>query len=369
MTSNSKTAGRRPALGSFRLALMAGIGGAMLLAGGCAHEPIEPVAFENANVNSWFSGSADGGSWDRYEDDYKDTRAVYEAERYSLAVQRYRELARKGVPEAAYELGKAYRYGNGAPKDPVLAAQWMMAAVSKSHSRWPHASYHLGTMFLDGEGVPKDPAMARRLLQQALDHGYAAAALPLARIYAEGTGGMPRNIGRAEQLALQAAENGDTEAYVWLLRQYRPGGLLGENRQRAALLSQQAVTTLQRHVAETGDPAAMRDLALIYFEGLGTRKDNMTALNWLQRAAQADHPEYLVEVGEKILKGKDGYPAEPELGFKLLRTAAVRYRRPEAMALIAEAYGNGLGTPRDPAQEQAWYRRAVEAGLPSANCM
>src|SRR3546814_1697984 len=92
-----------------------------------------------ADTASWFSGSADYEMDDSYKADYEEGRAAYDAEDYEDAVNRYGALAEAGVPEAAYELGKAYRYGNGVPKDTERAAQWLIAAVSRSHSRWPHA--------------------------------------------------------------------------------------------------------------------------------------------------------------------------------------------------------------------------------------
>src|SRR3546814_4921511 len=119
----------------------------------------------------------------------------------------FRSLAEAGLPEAADELGKAYRYGNGVPKDTERAAQWLIAAVSRSHSRWPHASYHLGTMFKAGEGVPQDFALAARLLQQAADNGYLRANLPLAQLYARGQG-VEKDLGRARELALRSADSG-----------------------------------------------------------------------------------------------------------------------------------------------------------------
>src|SRR3546814_722879 len=165
-----------------------------------------------ADTASWFSGSADYEMDDSYKADYEEGRAAYDAEDYEDAVNRYGALAEAGVPEAAYELGKAYRYGNGVPKDTERAAQWLIAAVSRSHSRWPHASYHLGTMFKAGEGVPQDFALAARLLQQAADNGYLRANLPLAQLYASGQG-VEKDLARARELALRSADSGDVESY------------------------------------------------------------------------------------------------------------------------------------------------------------
>src|SRR3546814_14995386 len=139
-----------------------------------------------ADTASWFSGSADYEMDDSYKADYEEGRAAYDAEDYEDAVNRYGALAEAGVPEAAYELGKAYRYGNGVPKDTERAAQWLIAAVSRSHSRWPHASYHLGTMFKHGDGVTQDFAPSARPLHQAPATAYLRAHFRLAHPNAPG---------------------------------------------------------------------------------------------------------------------------------------------------------------------------------------
>src|SRR3546814_3925981 len=116
-----------------------------LLAAGCAQQPIRPIPYEQADTASWFSGSADYEMDDSYKADYEDGRAAYDAEDYEDAVTRYGAIAAAGVPEAAYELGPAYRYGNGVPKAKERAAHWLIAAVSRSHSSMQHASYHIGS--------------------------------------------------------------------------------------------------------------------------------------------------------------------------------------------------------------------------------
>lgn len=351
---------------SFRLAKTSAVlAAAALLAAGCAQQPIRPVPYESANTASWFSGAGDYQLEDSDKADYEEGRAAYEAEQYAEAVNRYGALAEEGVPEAAYELGKAYRYGNGVPKDAKKAAEWFIAAVSRSHSRWPHASYHLGTMFVAGEGVPQDYGMARRLLQQAADSGYQRAALPLAQLYAEGKG-VAQNLDEARALALRSAEAGDIDSYLWLLREHQPGGLFGEDRQQSALLAGKATALLNQRVAEHNDPSAMRDLAVIHYQGLGVPQDHSEAMQWLERAAQLQHPEYLADFGEDVLKGHKGFVPDPEAGFRILRLAATRYWYPEAMTMIAEAYRDGLGTRPDPVEAENWFRRAVEAGSVTA---
>jgi TPR repeat protein len=332
----------------------------MFLISGCSVTPLRPVAYQDANVEAWFSSRTNKlVNTDKIA--YENAVYAYDAQKYEEAIAAFRQLAHDGVGEAAFELGNAYRTGTSVPVDPALAAHWMMAAMSKPHSRSPHASFYLGTMFLEGEGVPRDATLAKRLLEQASRSGYVRANLPLARVYAEGIG-VPADIAQAEKLARASAEAGDPASYLWLLRGYQPGGILGENRVRATEMSEKVIPILQNRIRQERDPGAMRDLAAIYYEGLGRPKDTQTGLHWLTQAAQAGEPKYLVNLGEDILKGTDGQDANPDQGFKILESAAQQFRHPEAMELVADAYRDGIGTERDLKKAEEWYQQAAEAG-------
>src|SRR3546814_2295663 len=110
----------------------------------------------------------------------------------------------------------------------------------------------------------------------------------------------------------------------------------------------------------------MRDLATVHYQGLGVPENRDEAMRWLERAAQLRHPEYLANFGEDVLKGTNGFEAQPTEGFQILRMAATRYWSPEAMAMVAEAYRDGLGTRADPIAAENWFRRAVDAGSVTA---
>src|SRR3546814_19074443 len=99
---------------------------------------------------------------------------------------------------------------------------------------------------------------------------------------------------------------------------------------------------LQLRITEHNDPRAMRDLATVHYQGLGVPENRDEAMRWLERAAQLRHPEYLENFGEDVLKGTNGFEAQPTEGFQILRMAATRYWSPEALAMVAEASRDGL---------------------------
>jgi uncharacterized protein len=353
---------RTPAVGchiaaAVRLGLV--LAGLVVLSG-CAQGPVGPVPPQQADNATWFAaaeGSEVGGSYDPH---YEQTVAQSDEASQVEALNRWGAQAEAGDLTAAYELGRAYRYGSGVPANTERAVHWLTAAVSQPHDHWPHAAYQLGTMYISGEGVPRDVDLAQRLLLTAADRGYARAGLPLAKLYADGRG-VEKDLPRAEKLALHSAESGDVESYLWLLRAYRPGGLFGDNPSQSALLGERLSELLTAR-ANSNDARAMRDLALIRYQGLGVARDRGEALRLLERAAQLQHPEYLAQFGEDIAKGRNGFSANPREGFHIMRQAANRYGYPDAMSMVAEAYQSGLGTRRDPEAAESWFRRAINAG-------
>src|SRR3546814_3430993 len=65
----------------------------VLLATGCATQPVRPVPYEQANTASWFSQSGSSDLSESYKADYEEGRAAYAAEDYADAVNRYGALA------------------------------------------------------------------------------------------------------------------------------------------------------------------------------------------------------------------------------------------------------------------------------------
>jgi len=357
MTTSRLRVSGCPLAGRGRLALVLA---ALFALSACAQNAVQPTSREQDDSARWFAAAEGADIGESYDPYYEPTGAQADQAAQAKALDRWGALATTGDLEAAYELGKAYRYGNGLPANTERAAHWLMTALSQPHGHWPHAAYLLGTMFMAGEGVPQDPDLARRLLLAASERGYARAGLPLAQLYTDGRG-VEKDLTRAERLASHSAESGDIESYFWLLRAYRPGGHFGEDSQRASVLGGRLVELLEAR-ADNNDTRAMRDLATVRYQGLGVARDRDAALRWLERAAELQHPEYFAEFGEDIAKGRNGFAADPREGFSIMRQAANRYWYPDAMSMVAEAYDSGLGTQRDPIAAENWFRRAVDAG-------
>ena len=84
-------------------------------------------------------------------------------------------------PEAQYALGKAYRDGKQASKDPAKASYWFEQAAEQGYAK---AQRHLGTRYAEGEGVEKDSILAIMWLTLAAQQGLATAEAGLQNIRA-----------------------------------------------------------------------------------------------------------------------------------------------------------------------------------------
>jgi len=80
--------------------------------------------------------------------------------------------ARRGVPQAQYQLAKLYRDGIGRRKDRTQAVRWFRAAAEQGD---PRAQRNLGSRYARGDGVPRSDKEALLWLSLASQHEIAAA--------------------------------------------------------------------------------------------------------------------------------------------------------------------------------------------------
>lgn len=153
---------------------------------------------------------------------------------------------------AQYALGKLYLNGELVDKDSLKAEKLLIQSAGQGNA---YAQYQLGKLYLDGsEPVQKDIDKALNYLQKATDQNNPFAQYTLGKIYLDGNG-VKKDLLKAEKLLLQSAEQGNAFAA------YRYGCLLRE----------------------------------FY----NSEKD---ALEWIQKAADADHPGALYTLCKENLQ-------------------------------------------------------------------
>jgi ankyrin repeat protein len=99
------------------------------------------------------------------------------------AVEIWKGAAQRGLPEAAFRLGVAYRSGFGVEKDLDRATHWFERAARSGHHS---AQFALGVFHQNGTGVARNRDEAMRLFGLASRGGHRKAKEHLARVRAQG---------------------------------------------------------------------------------------------------------------------------------------------------------------------------------------
>lgn len=143
-----------------------------------------------------------------------DLAAIYTAghggvkQDYKRAAFWFEQAARRGVANAAYNLGVLNHQGLGGTKNLKKAIEWYNRAAALGH---PEAQYNLGIAYIEGIGVPYDAEKAARYFQNAAENNIMEAAYNLGLIYENGLLGQAEP-DRALVWYKTAADHGSPEA-------------------------------------------------------------------------------------------------------------------------------------------------------------
>jgi cell division septation protein DedD len=134
----------------------------------------------------------------------------------------------------------------------------------------------------------------------------------------------------------------------------------------AALLEKDYETAFRQTqvAAEEGDPGAQANLGVMYLKGMGTDKNEASALNWFRMAAGSGVARAQMNLGEMYAKGL-GVPQSDVEAAKWYRQAA-NLGFPEAQFRLGLLYLQGKGVTKDRVQAQVWFRLAADQGNPEA---
>lgn len=171
-------------------------------------------------------------------------------------------------------------------------------------------------------------AGAVRALEYAASQGHLTAQFKLGRMYAGGEGVSANDLKAFEYFSKIADENADAvpgtadgrivgSAFV-ALGGYFIDGIKGSyvrpNPDRAFDMFHYAASYF-------GDPEGQYNLARLYMNGQGARRDARQAARWMKLAAEKGYAPARAVFGEMLLRGGEGVPRQPVLGLMWLALA------------------------------------------------
>lgn len=118
-----------------------------------------------------------------------------------------------------------------------------------------------------------------------------------------------------------------------------------------------------RKAADAGDGEGMNRLGIMYERGRGgLPKDDMQAVNWFRKAADAGGTAGMTNLGRMYRDGRGGLPKDDVQAVNWFRKAA-EAGRGRAMTDLGWMYEEGRGgLSKDEVQALSWYRKAADAG-------
>lgn len=204
--------------------------------------------------------------------------------------------------------------------------------------------------YLGRNGRPRDDRKAFALFMRAANQGNSNAQVYVGTMHAEGRG-VPQNHKLGFQWNLRAAEAGNLWAQDNVGWKYRWG--LGTPR------DDRKARIWFRRSADQGHAPAMRALGLLYQDGLGVQQSYDVALQWFRKSADNGDFEAMNDIGVFYHQG---------LGVSRdFTTAAKWYQRganggdPLAMKNLSRLYEHGLGVPKDSSKARYWRQKAAAA--------
>lgn len=181
------------------------------------------------------------------------------------------------TPFAAYPLGRAYLFGQGAVQDLERGARLMETAVGASPENLD-ARFLLARAHQNGWGRPVDDVEAYRHIKVAADGGHERAQWIIGMMLLNGEG-TTVNPGLAHAYVRASAEGGDVSGMISLAVMLA----LGQGVEPDPVLARR----WYRRAAEAGSAHALRGLAGMLLTGEGGRVDAVTGAAYLDLAAKA----------------------------------------------------------------------------------
>ena len=121
---------------------------------------------------------------------------------------------------------------------------------------------------------------------------------------------------------------------------------------------------LYAKLAKEGRGGAQYNLAMMYYNGLGTRQDYKRAVYWYTKAAENGDAKAQYYLGYMHANGHGVPQSYKETVYWYTKAAAQNYTK--AQYKLGHLYANAKGTPQDYIKAYTWYEIASKRGEKSA---
>ena len=253
-----------------------------------------------------------------------------------------------GSFEDCFELGEAYRKGDGVPRDARRAAEFYERACDGGYAPGCH---NLGKSYTEGEGVGQDWAQAAELYWRACDGGYAEGCNNLGYLYAEGVG-VPLDRARAAGLYERACDGGNAEGCYNLGDYYSEG--------KGVVQDWVQVAELYRRACRGEVARGCYKLGFLYSEGQGVDQDWAQAAELFRRSCGAGNTPGCYNLGFLYSEGKGVRQDWAQAAELYGRTCDGGYAK--GCYNLGYVYSEGMGVPRDEGRAAQLYQRACDSG-------
>jgi len=331
----------------------------------------EPSEVEAAKLHRLGAEKNDPRCMYLYGSDLRLAIGVKEDKAAGLAL--IRKAADKGLPEAEYKMHEVLEEGDELKADPAEARRWLLLAAE-------HGEYDARADLAEEILTQKDKSRFKSLVnwvKKGAEDGHGRSAHIMSFIYELGLGlqADPVESMAWRLISLNRSDELDPDRFS---DDYEA---LSEEQQaraekRAKELSgirtyespfardPEEVAAERRHFDETmakakaGDAEARYELARLYDQAEGTKKDVEESFRWCRLAAEQGLAKAQFTVSMCLMVGK-GTPPDQQESIKWMRKAADQgYARAEFT--LGMSYREGTGVKADPAEATKWLTLAAE---------
>lgn len=208
------------------------------------------------------------------------------------------QAATLGFTQAQYEMGVAYRVGDGVPKDPDNSLIWYRKAAAKNH---PKAFYDLALRYLENKTNRESLLLANHYMFLAAQAGHREAQFQYALSCFRGDVG-PVNYENGNLWLAKSAEAGWASAEYALSYMYCSGNTIVPGGPHCTIDRKEGIKWLRRAAGhENLQAEAMLGVMLI--QGTEVKKDTIEAEKLLRHAAEHGYASAQGDLGFAIQDG------------------------------------------------------------------